>query len=1041
MRLEIYLKPLLSLLASFIILFPALSWAGPNDKQMLIINSYNEAGPWSKEMVRPVTMMMAKTAGISSTIVHLNGTLVKDSLAYEQMTDGLFSRFDDAPEYIVMVGNLAGSLMPRIKQEWGDVPMLLITKKEFIGPMDYYFTGAEDHSHPAQMIPLERLRDEYNFTSIYVPDLYHETIDLMVQVLPNMKELVFLADEIYINRDLNRAISQYLHERYPHLRYTWLRGNQENSRKMRDYLVEESDTTGLLLSTWFYEREGVHGYPMLVAGDFNMIPSSTRPVFSLRNSYMEYGVIGGVYPDPEAIKNRIREVVELMTGGVSPRIIPFFDNAEPVKMLDFSQVEESGIDSSLIPDDVVMKDEPPGLWERYRMRLLGALALILAGVFGFVWYYWYQKRKIGLLQSYHRLVDHMPIAYSEATIIFDNNGNVFDLEYRTCNVAFQHMLDSNHVEGCTYKLFPPEYISMYTEALLLNRKAVSFTHYFTESDTYYEFIMCLIEKNEGHPSDDIDIFAIDITQRSKAQKDLQQTAQKLDLTLNAARIIPWQWDLTHHVIYCEAHRVFRYLNMPSRLINEQEGFRIEEEEYLSHVHPDDVKRMIDARNRFARGEEKHYRMEFRVVNKRKGKEVIEWFEVNAAPSVFNPNSHLPECLVGSLLIITERKRQEHALMEARDKASESDRLKSAFLANMSHEIRTPLNAIVGFSQLLISTTDEDKKKQFSGIINDNNELLLQLINDVLDLAKIESNTLEFNFRPTDINQLIDTVGETIKMRIKPGVAFNRVKGASECVVRTDGNRVSQVIINFLTNACKFTERGSITLSYDVDDDDITFEVRDTGIGMRPENREKLFKRFSKLNHFAQGNGLGLSISKTIVEKLGGQIGVESRGPGLGSTFWFTIPNDAVEPAQQPEEVQEAAPTEQKPIVVNKNIKILVADDNESNFMLFNAILSPHFMIKHAHDGVEAVEMARSMNPNIILMDLNMPNMDGYEAAREIHKFLPNTPIIAVTAYALAGDKDRVMATKDFESYMSKPIDSNKLMDMIHGLIDKKFFLM
>ena len=239
--------------------------------------------------------------------------------------------------------------------------------------------------------------------------------------------------------------------------------------------------------------------------------------------------------------------------------------------------------------------------------------------------------------------------------------------------------------------------------------------------------------------------------------------------------------------------------------------------------------------------------------------------------------------------ITDQKKKEVMLIEAREKAMESDKLKMAFLANMSHEIRTPLNAIVGFSTMLTKTTDPKKQSRFVDIINLNNELLLKLISDVLDTAKIESNTHDVHKEPTDVNKVLQTAESTVRLRLHKGVALNLVLGEPECEIFTDTDRLNQIMVNLLTNAIKFTQKGSITFGYEVRDDEIYFYVRDTGQGIAPENLGKLFTRFTKLNNFVQGTGLGLSISKSIVERLGGKIGASSDGEGKGSLFWFTLP--------------------------------------------------------------------------------------------------------------------------------------------------------
>ena len=238
--------------------------------------------------------------------------------------------------------------------------------------------------------------------------------------------------------------------------------------------------------------------------------------------------------------------------------------------------------------------------------------------------------------------------------------------------------------------------------------------------------------------------------------------------------------------------------------------------------------------------------------------------------------------------VTKQKQAENELRKAKEKAEESDRLKSAFLANMSHEIRTPLNAIVGFSGLLAVTENMEDKEEYINIINSNNDLLLQLINDILDLAKIEAGTLEFVDSDVDVNQLFSDIEQSSRLKAQDGVQVCFVEKIPNCILRTDRNRVSQVITNFINNAIKFTTQGSILFGYRRRDDELYFYVKDTGCGIAKDKIGQVFTRFVKLNSFVQGTGLGLSICQMIIKRLGGDIGVESE-QGKGSTYWFTLP--------------------------------------------------------------------------------------------------------------------------------------------------------
>ena len=428
------------------------------------------------------------------------------------------------------------------------------------------------------------------------------------------------------------------------------------------------------------------------------------------------------------------------------------------------------------------------------------------------------------------------------------------------------------------------------------------------------------------------------------------------------------------------------------------------------------------------GELQHAQEEFRIITEVEGRKFIDWLETNAVVDQYDEQG-CPVSLVGSLLLITERKRQEKALITAREKALESERLKSAFLANMSHEIRTPLNAIVGFSSLLTATEDEQEREEFISIIENNNQLLLQLISDILDLSKIEANTLEFNYQNVDLNGLARDVESTVRRRLKEGVVLEFIPGVSECHVQTEKNRLSQVLINLLVNATKFTPAGSITFGYEIRGKELYFYVKDTGLGISQEDQNKIFERFTKVNTFTQGTGLGLSICKNIIEKMKGRIGVESEGKGKGTTFWFTIPYKpegvAQQKIQQPVDFTPKAP-QQKPV-------ILIAEDNESNYLLFNSILNKDYDLVHAWNGEEAIELYRKSHPHVIIMDINMPKMDGYEAAREIRKFSETIPIIAVTAYSFSSDKEKVMKN-GFNGYVPKPVDAHVLKEKLHSTI-------
>ena len=1000
------------------------------ERRLLIINSYNEAAPWSQELITPIAVRIARTDGVHADIVHMNGMFIRNMTMYRQMEDGIFHRFEDRkPDYLVLIGNMSFTLRDRIVQEWGDIPMLLITKIDVYGPREFYLTGETSEVPDDSLRPLTDLQGQYNFTMVEVPDLYRQTIDMMVGMLPGMRKLVFMADEFYLNRYLNGRIRRYMEEAYPDLGYEWLVGNEHNGDLMQQYLNDQDSSVGLLLSTWFYERTNVHGFPMLISGDARMISAAKRPVFALRSAYLTNGIDGGYFPDPQLTQESVMHAVSQMLAGVPMREVPFAYASEAFPIVNYPKLVQDGIPADRCPEGTVFLNKPKTFWQQYSWYIIVGLVVFAATIVIAILNAIFQRKKMALFRTHAKLVEHMPIAYTQATVRYGADGHIADIGYHSGNEAFASLVRQNAQPGTSDKLFAPDHISKLAETVLRNRLPVTFSYYFKQTDTYYEFLMYLSEKET-----EMDIFAIDITAKSKATNELREFAEKLDITLSVAHIIPWRWDLESHKIACEAQRILRHMNFTAQRGSTHLVHIIEDAEYFERIHPDDAAHVKQVYRDFLDGKLQYVKTEFRVVTDKNGQSRTDWLEVHAAV-VASDDRGRATALIGSLLLITERKKQEQALIAARERAKESDRLKSAFLANMSHEIRTPLNAIVGFSNLLLTTEDEQEKQQFVNIIENNNQLLLQLIGDVLDLAKVESNTLDFIYKVVDLNELIRTIDSAERLRLQPGVVLNFMLGATDCVVRTEPNRLSQVLINLLSNARKFTSKGCIVFGYELRGDEIYFFVKDTGVGISPEGQARLFQRFVKLDDFMPGNGLGLSICKGIVEKMGGTIGVESAGEGRGSKFWFTIPYlpAAIDKAQQP-----AGQTPKIPLG-RKEITILVAEDNESNFLLFKSILKQEYKLLHAWDGREAVALCREHNPQLVIMDINMPNMDGYEATREIRKFSKTLPIIAVTAYAFASDKEKIIKN-GFNGYVDKPINPTKLGAEIRSMLDRNFTL-
>mgnify|MGYP002658056337 FL=1 len=371
---------------------------------------------------------------------------------------------------------------------------------------------------------------------------------------------------------------------------------------------------------------------------------------------------------------------------------------------------------------------------------------------------------------------------------------------------------------------------------------------------------------------------IDNTETTNAYSKIQDFEEFFTLIGNYAKV-----GYAHfNALKCDGYAV----NSWYRNVGEKEGTPLNEIiKVHSHFHPDDRRMMLRFFDQVLIREASHLRRDVRILRE---DGTYTWTRVNVMVRDFRPEDGIID-MVCVNYDITELKETERKLIAARDKAEELDRLKSAFLANMSHEIRTPLNAIVGFSSLLTETEDMKNRKQYMAIVQENTELLLQLISDILDLSKMESGAFEFVKSDTDVNLLCSEIIRSLRMKVPAGVELVFEECLPGCHVWADKNRLNQVISNFINNALKFTFSGSITLGYYRQTDGyLRFYVRDTGMGI-PKNKIKtVFDRFVKLNSFVHGTGLGLSICKSLVEQMGGTIGVESE-EGEGSCFWFTYP--------------------------------------------------------------------------------------------------------------------------------------------------------
>lgn len=393
-------------------------------------------------------------------------------------------------------------------------------------------------------------------------------------------------------------------------------------------------------------------------------------------------------------------------------------------------------------------------------------------------------------------------------------------------------------------------------------------------------------------------------------------------------------------------------------------------------------------------------------------------------------------LANTQLEAANRKLKEYE--EKAAKAEKASEMKSLFLANMSHEIRTPLNAIEGFSRVMVETDSQEERLQYMEIIESNNSRLLSLVNEILDLSRVESGEIVVKNSPTDLNYLMNSIRQLFKFRCPETVSLVWNKPMFPAMMNTDENRITQVFSNLISNALKHTPKGSITYGYEIlnDTQEVKFYVKDTGSGIDPKFIEHIFDAYaSKDAEQQRGFGLGLALCRIIVEKMGGHIDVEST-LGEGSTFTFTLPFTGTVGGIQ---VTNRTNTNMRTLRVTTPSEmhamktVLVAEDEESNFELVRIVLQKRYHLLRAHNGIEAVTMNEEERPDLILMDIRMPEMDGLDAIRIIKEVNSKVPIIALSAFAFP-ENIREAKAAGCDEFMAKPFKVEDLIEMINRYI-------
>ncbi len=852
---------------------------------------------------------------------------------------------------------------------------------------------------------------------------------LGMKLFPRTKRVIFISDDSdYGTHERNlaqRTLSKYNDK----VRITYISPPSEHFDLFINEITKQPERTFIILSSWLLDNVGNYNlngsyYPFLSR-------LGKIPVFGTQNLSLGSGILGGYLTSMWDIGIITADkAIKMARGMLNPSRITL--NCGKL-VLDYDIVNRLNVQKERIPREASYINKPYNIFDDYSTEINFIIFIIIILSVSLISLAYYHFRFIKVNKDNLKLskeneirkelLDRTLSVMTEGVISFDPELKIIDI-----NKAGQEMSGhSGKFIGLTFDdVFhtsrPKNEISV-SEALLKSLRekervqisnSTKINYPDRESRVISGNVSPVIDSN-GRISQVVFAF-YDRTESFTQQKLLKLAAE-------TAKSYTWAFNTLTKNIYLDDN-YFKHIKEQSP---EKSLLRF----FLSKIHPDDRKILAKSSSLMSSNSAGVMnKIEFRM--SLDNGTTYEWWERREIVSIEREESKNIRYIYGMDINIDDHKKREKELIEAKLKAEESDKLKTAFLSNMSHEIRTPLNGLVGFANLLSDPDySADEKRKFVEVINDSSRKLMSLIGDILDLSRIESNALLFDLKPFDLSDNINEVIYSFKNHEKSNVKIVADLPEKPLILFFDACRNRKILNNLISNSIKFTDVGEIRVGYKVYEKFVEIFVSDTGIGIEKKNLSAIFERFFKINEFVGGTGLGLPLCKAIVEKFGGRIWAESEF-GAGTTVKYTInfpenlESDKTDNMQDiKKQIPKPEPEQQKEI----QPLVLIAEDLDSNYQLLRIMLSKFYRLIWARNGEEAVEMYKVHNPAVILMDIKMPVMDGLEATKKIRKYSKDVIIIAQTANAFESDH-RIAIEAGCNDVITKPIRSSVLLAAI-----------
>ena len=737
---------------------------------ILVLNSINFNETWANNLYQNIRDELS-SPGMRVEAEELSIPMMTRIEEVEEKREYLLSRYSNPPKVAVFIGDPAWLVcQPLFDGEWKDVPAVICYSRDSM-PRNLENFINKDFLGEGKFVSTETITAGYNLTVIKHPFYVKNTINLIRELQPDVKKIALISDNRYISAMVREDVSNVLKKDFPELELDLLTSIDMSTEKLLDSLMDYSGEVGIIYNSWFLNKtqSGNH----YLADNLQKIIYGfvDSPVFTLTEMDIETGAFaGGYFISAENFGKVTIQTIRQILDGMPARDVERKIGGKPKVYLNYHHLQHHGVNPDSITGNVVFYQVPPNFYQLYREYVIISLAfIILLGAIGLMRFHvtrqkrLQRQREFQLLSQYRKLVDNMPVIYIRKQLIFDEDGNVVDFIFCDVNNLFEEVFHCTRDRVVGKRLSEADVDNQLLDYMMDKESGRITSFVFPGKDSeirYYDKLSF-----PSSEKDFMDVFFIDRTEEyltslkmKEHQVSLEALNRRYELVLGATRLIPWTWDLLNKTISYDITYVTHELceTKNSGMMTEKEGDML--------VHPDDRGGLHEAYYDLYYDRVNIIREEHRSLFWDGTNEYV-WFESFVTVGDRDGEGH-PTLLVGGSLLIDERKKMEEELLKAKEAAEISNHLKSAFLANMSHEIRTPLNAIVGFSNVLAYTEDENERQEYIKIIENNNTLLLQLIGDILDLSKIEAGVFEFVYSKVNLNVLLIEVIRAARLRLK-----------------------------------------------------------------------------------------------------------------------------------------------------------------------------------------------------------------------------------------------------------------------------------